>query len=73
MSDLQAPPRPVVTITDDTTLDQLAETLALLNAEAKAMSRRGRIGTDTAEYRLWLERLDAVLTDYETKAHACPA
>lgn len=72
MSDLAALPR-VVVVTDDTTLDQLAETLALLNAEAKAFSRRGRCGTDTDEYRRWHERLDAVLTDYELKAHACSA
>ena len=72
MADLAAPPR-VVVVTDDTTLEQLAETLHLLNAEAKAMSRRGKCGTDTDEYRRWHERISAVLDDYEAKANAHPA
>lgn len=72
MSDLVAPPR-VVVVTDDTTMDQLAETLAILNDEAKAISRRGRCGTETAEYRLWHERIDVLLDELEAKANARPA
>ena len=52
-------------ITDDTTRAELAETLALLCADAKALSRRGKIGTLTPEYARCHERLDAVLEDYE--------
>lgn len=72
MSDLAALPR-VIKVTPDDTLEDLAETLALLNAEAKKFSRRGRCGTDTDEYQRWHQRLDAVLDDYERKAHACSA
>lgn len=53
----------IVRITDETTRHDLAETLALLNAEAKTISRRGKIGTLTADYKSWHERIDAVLTD----------
>lgn len=73
MSDLLAPTRAVIVVTDDTTADELAETLAILNAEAKAMSRRGHYGTETAAYRLQHERIDAVLGEYLAKAHGVPA
>lgn len=67
MADLIESPRPVVRVTDDTTCDELAETLALLNAEAKRMSRCGKTGTLTADYAAWHARIDAVLSDYEAK------
>lgn len=69
MGNLREVPRPV-TVTEDTTLEAIAETIGLLNAEVKAMSRRGYIGTRTAEYAQWHARLNDVLDDYEAKAHA---
>lgn len=64
MADLQAPPR-VVLVTDETTKAELAETLSLLNAEAKALSRCGKTGTLRAEYAAWHQRIDSVLGDWE--------
>lgn len=55
----------IVRITDDTTRPDLAETLALLNAEAKAISRRGKAAMLGPEYKAWHERINAVLCDYE--------
>lgn len=72
MSDLATPPR-VVVVTDETTLADLAETPAILNAEAKAMSRRGKCGTETAEYQRRHLLIDSVLDDYEAKANARPS
>lgn len=54
----------IVKVTDDTTRLDLAETLALLNAEAKAMSRRGKVGMLSAEYERQHRRIDAVLDDW---------
>lgn len=54
----------IVRITDDTTRAELAETLALLNADAKVLSRRGKCGTLTEDYALRHRRIDAVLSDY---------
>lgn len=56
---------PIIRVTDETTAEELAETLALLNAEAKALSRRGYIGTRSAEYKAWHGRIDAVLGDWQ--------
>lgn len=54
---------PIVLVTDDTTREDLAETLAHLNEGAKAMRRRGYVGTRSAEYARQHERIDAVLVD----------
>lgn len=48
----------------DTTREELAETLALMNTDAKAMSRRGYTATRGAEYAKVHGRIDAVLDDY---------
>jgi hypothetical protein len=53
----------VVRVTDETTREDLAETLRLLNDSAKALSRRGKVGTLSEAYRLQHARLDAVLDD----------
>lgn len=50
-------------VTDDTTREELLEALTNLCAGAKAMSRRGYIGTRSAEYARQHERIDAVLSD----------
>lgn len=55
---------PIVRVTDETTPEELAETLALLNAEAKALTRRGFIGTRSPEYAAWHARINAVLGDW---------
>lgn len=54
--------RPVL-LDADTTREMLAETLALLNADAKAISRRGYVGTASAEYGVKHGQIDAVLSD----------
>lgn len=54
----------VVKVTDETTRADLAETLALLNTDAKAMSRRGKVGTLSEAYAAQHRRIDAVLDDY---------
>lgn len=51
----------VVRVTDTDTRADIAETLALLNADAKAMSRRGFTVTRGAEYERQHERINAVL------------
>lgn len=53
-----------IVITDDTTPAELAECIALLNADAKSMRRRGRIGTATPAYDRVHECIDAMVTDY---------
>lgn len=63
---------PPVTVRAETTCDELAETLAILNAEAKAMSRRGKAYDRDEAWAAWHRRLDAVLSDYEAKAHGRP-
>ena len=55
---------PIVVVTEDTTRAELAETLALLNTDAKAMSRRGKVGTLHPDYARQHERIDAVLEDW---------
>lgn len=59
------PERHVVTITDDTTREDLIETLRLLNNNAKRIHRRGYIGTASDAYGLAHERIDAVLAELE--------
>ena len=54
----------VVRVTDETTREDLAETLRLLNDSAKALSRRGKVGTLSADYERQHARLDAVLDDW---------
>lgn len=53
-----------IVVTDDTTAAELAETLQLLNADAKSIHRRGHIGTASADYTRAHERIDAVLSEY---------
>lgn len=55
----------IVLITDGTTRDELAETLALLNAEAKALSRRGFTATRGEKYAMWHEYINSVLDDWQ--------
>ena len=55
----------VVRVEDSTTKAELAETITLLNADAKAMSRRGFTVTHGAEYARQHARIDAVLSDWE--------
>lgn len=54
----------IVRITDATTQAELAETLAQLCADAKQVSRRGKVGTLSEDYRIKHERINAVLTEY---------
>lgn len=68
MSDLATSPR-VIVVTDDTTLDDLAETIAILNAEAKSRSRRGK-AFDDDDYATWHNRISAVVDEWLEKAHA---
>lgn len=65
MSDLLQPTR-VIVVTDDTTLDELAETIAILNAEAKTRSRRGK-AFDDEDYATWHNRISAVVDEYLAK------
>lgn len=53
----------IVHVTDDTRRPDLAETLALLNAEAKTISRRGKAAMLGDDYRLRHEYINSVLTD----------
>lgn len=53
----------VIRVTDEDTRDDLAETLAHLNAAAKAMSRRGKCGTLSPDYATCHLRIDAVLSE----------
>ncbi len=55
----------LIVVTDDTTRSELAETLALLNTDAKELSRRGYIGTHGAEYERVHLIINEVLTDLE--------
>jgi hypothetical protein len=57
--------QPVVRVTDETTRADLAVTLELLNAEAKRISRRGRVGTLSEAYTVQHRRIDAVLADWQ--------
>ena len=57
--------RTIERITDDTPRASLAATLLRLNAEAKVLSRRGKVGTLSEDYGRQHERINAVLEDYE--------
>lgn len=59
------PERPVVVIGDDTTRAELAETIALLNENAKRIHRRGYVGVASEAYALAHKRINAVLSDWE--------
>ena len=52
-------------VTDDTTRDEMLVALALLNAGAKTMSRRGKVGTLDERYARQHERIDALLEELE--------
>lgn len=62
------PERHVVTITDDTTREDLLITLGLLNDNAKRIHRRGYSGTSSEDYKLAHGRINAVLGDIERLA-----
>ncbi len=55
----------VIVVTDDTTRSELAETLALLNTDAKALRRRGYVGVAGAEYAKVHSIINSVLDDYQ--------
>lgn len=55
----------IVRVTDEDTKADLAITLEILNAAAKAISRRGYVGVHGAEYNVAHARIDAVLDDWE--------
>lgn len=55
----------IVRVTDETTKAELAITLEILNADAKRMSRRGKVGTLSDEYKIQHARINAVVTDWE--------
>jgi hypothetical protein len=52
-----------VTVTEDTTREDLVQALAFLCVEAKAMSRRGLIGTLSPEYARRHEQINAALDE----------
>lgn len=56
----------VLRVTDQTTRAQLEVTIGLLNAAAKELSRRGKVGTLTEEYATAHGRIDAVLLTWQT-------
>jgi hypothetical protein len=56
----------VIRVTDQTTRADLEITIGLLNAAAKELSRRGKIGTLTEEYATIHGRISAVLLTWET-------
>lgn len=55
--------RPIVRVTDETTRAELAITLEILNAEAKRISRRGKVGLLSAAYAVQHGRIDRILED----------
>lgn len=54
----------IIVVTDHTTRAELAEILALANAEAKAISRRGMVAMLRPEYADAHQTLDALLEDW---------
>lgn len=52
-----------IRVTNPTSQADLARDLALLNTEAKALTRRGYTATRSDEYEVWHERINAVLGD----------
>lgn len=54
-----------IVITAETTRTDLADTLAILNADAMRISRRGKVGTLSEAYETVHRRIDAVLGDWE--------
>jgi hypothetical protein len=56
----------VVIVTDEDNRASIGEAITHHNERAKVLSRRGRIGTLSAEYRLIHEQLNVLLADYET-------
>lgn len=53
-----------IVVTDDTTPAELAETLSILNDNAKRIHRRGHTGTASPDYERAHARIDAVLAEY---------
>ena len=60
-----APERSVVKITDDTTREELAVTLGLLNDNAKRIGRRGYAGVSSAAYACEHKRINLLLEAWE--------
>lgn len=58
----------VVRVTDEDTREDLVEALGHLNTAAKAMSRRGKCGTLTADYAAQHGRINVVLSELLAKA-----
>jgi hypothetical protein len=54
----------IVVVRDTTTRAEIAEILALANADAKAISRRGMTAMLRPEYADAHETIDALLTDW---------
>ena len=55
-----------MTVTEDCTRAEVIECLALLNAEAKALTRRGYTGTRSQRYADLHGHIDGLLTDLQT-------
>lgn len=66
MSDLLEPVR-LIRVTDDTTEAELLVSIALLNAEAKRLSRQGKSAMLTPAYGANHERINALVTELELK------
>lgn len=54
-----------MTVTADTTREELVEALGHLTAEAKALSRMGKRGTLTPRYADLHANIDAIVTELE--------
>lgn len=51
-----------MTVTEETTRDDVIAALGYLNATAKDISRRGYTGTESADYASMHARIDGLLT-----------
>jgi hypothetical protein len=60
----------ITVVTDYSTRVELERTIGMLNDAAKDISRRGKIGTLSDEYRIRHERINAVLATWETTPDA---
>lgn len=54
-----------VVMSDETKRKVQLARLARLNAEAKALSRRGYVGSATAEYAGWHQQINELLSELE--------
>lgn len=60
-----------IRVTDETTRDDLAETLSYLNQGAKVLRRKGHTGIASAAYTIQHERINAVLGDWLAAGPTC--